>query len=71
MFPDITAFFSKTLNGVKINTASEFAMYILEHANVAIVTGDAFGNENCIRIAYASSTENIIEACKRIKEAVS
>ena len=71
VFPDIRAFLGKTLNGVKINNASDFAMYILEYANVAIVTGDAFGNENCIRIAYASSTENIIEACKRIKDAVS
>ena len=46
VFPDIRAFLGKTLNGVKINNASDFAMYILEYANVAIVTGDAFGNEN-------------------------
>ena len=71
VFPDVTAFFNKTLNGVKINNASDFAMYILEHANVATVTGEAFGNENSIRISYASSPENIKEACKRIKEAVS
>lgn len=71
VFPDVTAFFGKTLNGVTINNASDFALYILEQANVATVTGDAFGNGNCIRISYAASVENIKEACKRIKEAVS
>ncbi len=71
VFPDVTAFFGRTFNGVTINNASDFAMYILEHANVATVTGDAFGNANSIRISYAASTDNIKEACKRIKEAVS
>ena len=71
VFPDVTAFFGKTLNGVTINNASDFALYILEQANVATVTGDAFGNGNSIRISYAASVENIKEACKRIKEAVS
>jgi len=71
VFPDITAFFGKTLRGVTINNASDFAMYILEHANVAIVTGEAFGNPNSIRISYAASSDQIKEAFKRIKEAVS
>ncbi len=71
VFPDVTAFFGKTLNGVTINNASDFALYILEQANVATVTGDAFGNGNSIRISYAASVENIKEACARIKEAVS
>ena len=71
VFPDVTAFFGQTLNGVTINNASDFALYILEQANVATVTGDAFGNGNSIRISYAASVENIKEACKRIKEAVS
>lgn len=71
VYPDVTAFFGKTLGGKKINNASEFAIYILEAANVATVTGDAFGNGNCIRISYAASEEQIIEAIKRIKEAVS
>ena len=71
VFPDVTAFFGKTLNGVTIKNASDFAMYILEYANVATVTGDAFGNPNSIRISYAASSEQIIEAMKRIKEAVS
>lgn len=71
VFPDVTAFFGKTLNGVTINNASDFALYILEQANVATVTGDAFGNGNSIRISYAASVDEIKEACKRIKEAVS
>ncbi|WP_010523182.1 pyridoxal phosphate-dependent aminotransferase [Aquimarina agarivorans] len=71
VYPDVTAFFGKTLDGKKINNASEFAIYLLEAANVATVTGDAFGNGNCIRISYAASEAQIIEAIKRIKEAVS
>jgi aspartate aminotransferase len=67
VFPDISAFFGKTLNGTKINNASDFAMYILENANVATVTGDAFGNGNSIRISYAAAEKEIIEAVNRIK----
>lgn len=70
VFPDISYFFGKTLNGVAINSASDFALYLLEHANVATVTGEAFGDPNCIRISYAASTKDIVEAMKRIKEAV-
>ncbi|SHG61008.1 pyridoxal phosphate-dependent aminotransferase [Winogradskyella jejuensis] len=70
VFPDVSAYFGRTLNGQTINNASEFAMYLLEHANVATVTGEAFGNPNCIRISYAASQEQIIEAIKRIKAAL-
>ncbi|SEM09207.1 aspartate aminotransferase [Maribacter orientalis] len=70
VYPDVTAFFGKTLNGTKINNASDFSMYILEAANVATVTGDAFGNGNCIRISYAASVKDIKEAISRIKEAL-
>lgn len=71
VFPDVTAFFGKTFNGVTIQNASDFAMYLLEYANVATVTGDAFGNPNSIRISYAASSDQIKEAIKRIKDAVS
>lgn len=70
VYPDVTAYFGKTLNGKKINNASDFSMYILEEANVATVTGDAFGNGNCIRISYAASVKEIKEAISRIKEAL-
>jgi len=70
VFPDISAYFGKTLNGQTIKNASDFAMYLLEYANVATVTGEAFGNPNCIRISYAASQQQIIEAVKRIKKAL-
>jgi len=71
VYPDVSSFFGKEINGKKINNASEFAIYLLEAANVATVTGDAFGNGNCIRISYAASEEQIIEAISRIKKAIS
>ena len=70
VFPDVTAFFGKTLNNTIINNASDFAMYLLKNANVATVTGDAFGNGNCIRISYAASEKEIREAIARIKAVV-
>ncbi|MDT0556836.1 pyridoxal phosphate-dependent aminotransferase [Patiriisocius hiemis] len=71
VFPDISFFFGKTLRGKHINTASDFSLYLLEEANVATVTGEAFGDPNCIRISYAASEDNIKEAIQRIKKAVS
>ncbi len=71
VFPDVTAFFGKTLNGRKINNSSDMSMYLLEAANVATVAGDSFGNNNCIRISYAASEAQITEAMARIKKAVS
>ena len=71
VFPNISSFFGKTLRGKTINNATDFSLYLLEEALVATVTGDAFGNPNCIRISYAASQEQIIEAIKRIKEVVS
>ncbi len=71
VFPDITAYFGKTFKGTTINNASDFAMYLLENANVATVTGDAFGNGNCVRISYAAAEKEIREAVSRIKAALS
>jgi len=70
VFPDVSSFFGKTLNGVTINNADDLSMYLLEHANVATVTGDAFGNPDCIRFSYATSEDVLTEALKRIKEAL-
>ena len=70
VFPDISSFFGTTIKGKKINNASDFAIYLLEEAHVATVTGDAFGSPNNIRISYAASNESIINAISRIKEAV-
>ena len=67
IFPDISYYFGKEIAGKIINSASDFAMVILEKAHVATVTGDAFGCPKNIRISYAASQENIIEAVNRIK----
>jgi len=66
VFPDVSFYFGKTIDGVEVNNASDFSMLLLEKANVATVTGDAFGAPNCIRISYAASQENLKEAIKRI-----
>ncbi|MCF8715803.1 pyridoxal phosphate-dependent aminotransferase [Joostella atrarenae] len=71
VFPNISDFFGKTIRGKKIENASDFSLLLLEEANVATVTGEAFGNPNCIRISYAASEESLIEAIKRIKEVLS
>ena len=71
VFPNISHFFGKTIKGMTINNASDFSMFLLEKALVATVDGESFGNPDCIRISYAASQEQIIEAIKRIKEAVS
>ncbi len=70
VFPDISAFFGKKLRGKLIENASDFAMFLLEEANVATVAGDAFGSPNNIRISYAASLENIEEAVRRIAKAL-
>jgi len=70
VFPDVSALFGKTFNGVLVSNATDLSMYLLEEALVATVTGDAFGNPNCLRISYAASQEQIIEAVSRIKKAL-
>ena len=67
VFPDISYFFGKTIDGYKINNASDMSLFLLDKALVATVTGDAFGDPNCIRISYAASQDQLIEAIKRIK----
>jgi aspartate aminotransferase len=71
VFPDISYFFGKTIKGHHIKNATDFSLFLLEEALVATVTGDAFGNPECIRISYAASEAQIEEALKRIKSAVS
>ncbi|WP_029035217.1 pyridoxal phosphate-dependent aminotransferase [Salinimicrobium terrae] len=71
VFPDVSYFFGKTINGYEIKDATDFSMFLLERALVATVTGDAFGSPNCIRFSYAASESEIEEAMKRIKNAIS
>ena len=70
VFPDISYYIGRTLKGQKISSAGDFALFLLEHAGVATVTGEAFGDPDCIRISYAASDNDIKEAMKRIKEAL-
>jgi len=70
VFPDVSALFGKTFKGKQINNATDLSLFLLEEALVATVTGDAFGNTNCIRISYAASQEQIVEAIERIKKAL-
>ena len=63
-------YFGKTLKGKKIQNATDFALFLLEEAHVATVTGEAFGNKNCIRISYAASEESIRTAVNRIENAL-
>ena len=66
VFPDISSFFKKSYGDFTISNSDQLAMYILETAKVAVVTGNAFGSPNCIRISYAASMESLKEAMKRI-----
>lgn len=70
LFPKCSAYFGKSDGNHTINTSTDFAMYLLEVGHVATVGGDAFGSPQCFRMSYATSDENIIEAMRRIKEAV-
>lgn len=70
VFPDISSFFGKTLRGRVINNATDFSLYLLEEAMVATVTGEAFGDANCIRFSYAASEKDLREAIHRIKESL-
>jgi len=71
VFPDVTSFFGKSIKGKTIQTADDVSMVLLEHALVATVSGESFGDPNCIRISYAASEEDIREALKRMKEVLS
>tara|TARA_R110002073_G_scaffold89852_7_gene212546 strand:- start:10167 stop:11354 length:1188 start_codon:yes stop_codon:yes gene_type:complete len=71
VFPDISSFFGKTIKGKTINNANDFSLFLLEEANVATVTGDAFGAPNCIRLSYAASEEQLREAIDRIQKVLS
>ena len=70
-FPDVSAYFGKSVGETSISNASDLCLYLLENAHVSLVTGEAFGDPNCIRLSYAASEENLKEAVVRIKAALS
>ena len=69
VFPDISHFFGKSNGSVTINTAEDLCMYLLDKG-VALVTGEAFGDPNCIRISYAAADEVLVEAMRRVSNAL-
>jgi aspartate aminotransferase len=69
-FPNVTSFFGKSYNGRTINDADELSLYLLEEGHVATVGGDSFGDPKSIRISYAAAEDKLVEAVRRIKEAL-
>ncbi len=70
VFPQVNAYFGKSINGKKIENSNDLCLYLLEEAHIATVPGEAFGDENCIRISFATSDEKLVEAMKRMKNAL-
>lgn len=69
-FPEVKHYFGKSFNGKIISNAEDLCLYLLNEANVSLVTGEAFGNENCIRISYAAAEDKLILAVKQISTAL-
>lgn len=70
VFADVSYFYGKSFNGRTVNNGSDLALYLLDESLVALVTGEAFGDPNCIRISYAASEETLVKAMRRVKEAL-
>lgn len=70
VFPDVSAYYGKSLNSETIKNAADFSMYLLNTAHVSSVMGDAFGEPNCVRFSFANSMQNIEKAWARIKDAL-
>ncbi len=70
VFPDVSAYYGKSINGETIKNAADFSMYLLNTAHVSSVMGDAFGEPNCVRFSFANSMQNIEKAWARIKDAL-
>jgi len=69
-FPEVSSYYGKKYDKYEINDSNDLCMYLLYEANVALVPGAAFGDDDCIRLSYATSNEQLIEAVRRIKEAL-
>lgn len=70
VFPDVSFFFGKKFNGTVIHTPDDLCMYLLRDARVSLVTGEAFGDNNCVRISYAAADEDLVKAIGRIAESL-
>lgn len=70
VFPDVSSYYGKTFNNLKINGSSDLCLYLLDQGHIATVPGDAFGDDTCIRISFANSDENLMKALTRMKDAL-
>lgn len=70
VFPQVSYYFGKSFNGKVINTTNDLCLYLLDEAHIATVPGEAFGDPTCIRISFANADEKLINAVKRMKEAL-
>jgi aspartate aminotransferase len=70
IFPKVDCYYGKSFNGNRINNSTDLCLYLLDKAHIATVPGDAFGDDACIRISFANSDEKLVEALKRMKEAL-
>ncbi len=70
VFPDVSYYFGKSDGETTIKDATDLCIYLLHKAHVSIVTGDAFGDSDCVRFSYAAADEKLVEAIRRIKEAL-
>lgn len=69
-FPDVSAYYGKSHNGTPIKNGDDFCMYMLAEAHVSLVPGGAFGDDNCVRLSYAASEKDLVEAMRRMKTAL-
>lgn len=69
-FPDISSYFGKSDGTITVKNSDDFCMYMLEKAHVSLVPGEAFGDENCVRLSYAAAEKDLVEALHRMKTAL-
>ncbi len=69
-FFDVSSYFGKSYNGKVLNTPEDISLYLLSEGNIALVSGESFGDKTCLRMSYATSEEKLTEACKRMKAAL-
>jgi len=70
-FPDVSSYYGKSDGTKTIRNGDDFCLFMLEQGRVSLVPGGAFGDDNCIRLSYAASEKELIEAMSRMKEALS
>lgn len=68
-FFDVSSYFGKSYNGKTLNTPEDISLYLLSEGNIALVSGESFGDKTCLRMSYATSEAKLVEACKRMQSA--